>query len=404
MKEEPTPRKKILFFSHAVTLAHFVRPLRWIECLDLNQHEVYLASSVAFKKMIPKTGINFIEVNCIDPIKFSKIVDQAKPIYDTSTFTNHIEEDLKIIDQVKPDLIIGDFRHSLSVSCRLRKIKYINIANAYWSPEIALNYPMPETPIVRILGEKIFKIFIARFAPVLIKINFFKMVFIVRKSLGLVGLKFNDYRQVITDGDLTVFCDTPGLVPLKKKLSHEIFIGPLIWSMPTPLPDWWGSLRDDKSRIFVSLGSSGDFRLLPMILLALSKLNVVVIVALSGKKISLPQYKDVYITDFIPIEASFQKFSMVICNGGSPMCHSALSYGVPSIGVVSNNDQLLNMAHVQQRGAGIMLRYWNITEETLIAAVQQILTDSRFRESAQVIQNEFGSFDVPNQLRSLVNL
>ncbi len=320
-------RKKILFFSHSVTLAHFVRPLRWIECLDLTQYEVYLASSAVFKNLVPKTGVNFIEVSGIDPIKFSKIVNQAKPIYDATTFADHVEEDLQVMDKVKPDLVIGDFRHSLSVSCRLRKIKYINITNAYWSPEIELNYPMPEAPIVRLLGEKIFKIFVAPFASVIIKIIFFKIVFVIRKSLARVGLSFKDYRQVITDGDVTVFCDTPNLIPLKKKLDREVFIGPMTWSIPTPLPAWWENLKENKNRIFVSLGSSGDIRLLPMILATLSKIDVEVIVALSGRKINLPLYANVYVTDFLPIETVFQKISLIICNGGSPMCHAALSWG-----------------------------------------------------------------------------
>ncbi len=385
-----------------MTLAHFIRPLRWIECLDLNQYEVYLASSAAFKNLVPKTDVSFIEVSCIDPIKFSKIVGQAGPIYDANTFADHVEEDLQVMDKIKPDLVVGDFRHSLSVSCRLRKLKYINVTNAYWSPEIELNYPMPEAPIVRLLGEKIFKIFVAPFATVIIKINFFKMVFIVRKSLARVGLNFKDYRQVITDGDVTVFCDTPNLIPLKKKLNREIFIGPLTWSMPTPLPAWWVSLKENKNRIFVSLGSSGDISLLPMILTTLSKIDVEVIVALSGKKINLPHYENIYVTDFLPIDAVFQQISLVICNGGSPMCHSALRWGVPIIGIICNNDQLLNMAHVQQRGAGLLLRYWNITEESLLAAVQQISTNDSFRNSARSIQKEFDSFDVPKQLRSLV--
>ena len=386
-----------------MTLAHFVRPLRWIECLDLKQYEIYLASSTIFKNLVPKTGVNFVEVSCIDPTKFSKIVDQAKPIYDANTFVDHVEEDLQLMDKIQPDLVIGDFRHSLSVSCRLRKIKYINIANAYWSPEIELNFPMPESPIIRLLGEKIFNIFFTTLAPVIIQFYFFKMAFVIRKSLARVGLSFKDYRQIITDGDVTVFCDTPGLVPLKKKLNREIFIGPITWSMPTPLPVWWESLKENKNLIFVGLGSSGDISLLPMILKALSKIDIKVIVALSGKKINLPSYENVHITDFLPIEAVFQKVSLSICNGGSPMCHSALSWGVPTIGIVCNNDQLLNMAHIQQRGAGLMLRYWNITEESLLSAVQQISTNDSFRRSAQSIQKEFDSFDVPNKLRRIVN-
>ena len=326
-----------------------------------------------------------MEMGGIDPVQFSRLVDQARPIYDARTFAMHVEEDLRVMDQIRPDLVIGDFRHSLSVSCRLRKIKYINLTNAYWSPEIQIGYPMPEAPIVRSLGEKIFKFFLAPFAPLLLKINFFKMVFILRKSLARAGLNFKDYRRVIIDGDVTVFCDTPELIPLKKKLNHEIFVGPLTWSMPTPLPAWWGSLKANISRIFVSLGSSGDIRLLPFILKTLSAMDVEIIVALSGKKISLERYGNVYVTDFLPLEMACRKISLIICNGGSPMTHAALSWGVPTIGIVCNNDQLLNMAHVERRGAGLTLRYWNLTEKSLSTAVEKILRNDSFGAAAWII-------------------
>ena len=395
-------RKKILFFSHAVTMAHFTRPLKWIECLDLNEYDVTFATSSTFKNLIPKSRVKFVEIKCIDPILFSKIVDKANPIYDRQTFAEHILEDLQVIEDIKPDLVIGDFRHSLSVSCRVSKIKYINMTNAYWSPEIKFSHPMPEAPIIRWLGEKLFKSTLTLMTPLILRINFFKMTFLLRRSLAPLKLKFRDYRRLIIDGDLTVFCDTPDMIPLKKKLANEIFVGPLTWSMPTPLPAWWDSLNPNKPQIFVTMGSSGDISLMPMILTALSKLDVEVVVALSGKKIDLSSFPNVHLADFLPIESVLKNCSLVICNGGSPMSHLALSFGVPTIGIVSNNDQVLNMAHVEDRGAGLMLRYWNVTEEMLLKSVHRILSSDSFRTKSQAIQKEFSLFNVPNILRNIV--
>jgi UDP:flavonoid glycosyltransferase YjiC (YdhE family) len=395
-------RKKVLFFAHAVTMAHFSRPLKWIECLDTQKYDIYLATHADFKKYVPASGVTFINLTCIDAKKFSEIVGQARPIYDETTFEQHVREDLDILNRIQPDLVIGDFRHSLSVSCRLKKVKYINITNAYWSPDIAMSFPLPEVSIVRQLGLGLANVLIRPFLSIPLKFNFFKMAFIVRKSLKEAGLSIRDYRQIITDGDLTVYCDSPSLVPLKKQSSHELFIGPLLWSMPTPLPSWWSSLRSDRKRIFLSLGSSGNAEQLPGILKALSGLDVEVIVALAGKGMDLVAYPNIHLTDYLPMDEACQGASLMICNGGSPMSHMALKHGIPTIGIVGNNDQLLNMAHLQKLGVGTVLRFWDLSEEKIIAVTKELLENPKYRENAEKIKKEFDSLDVEGNLRKIV--
>ena len=395
-----TQRKKLLFFAHAVTMAHFARPLKWIEGLDPELFDIYLASHHKFSGLSPKTSVTFLELNCIDAVKFEHIVVNAAPIYDAKTFEEHIQEDIRLIEQIKPDLVIGDFRHSLTVSCRVKKTKYINLTNAYWHPGIRMRFPLPEAPIVRILGEGPAKLLLSLFLPLALKVSFFKMAFALRKSFKKANLKFNDYRQVITDGDVTLYCDTPELVPLKKQLSHEKFVGPLIWSMPVEVPDWWKNLDPGKRRIFITLGSSGQAHSLPMIVQALAKLDAEIIVALAGKRPELPTKPNVFVTDFLPIEAACKNSDLVICNGGSPLVHAALSYGVPTIGIVCNNDQLLNMAHIQNRGAGVLLRYWNLNDKTISAAADEVLNNPQYLEQSKKIQAEFGAINVKSRLQS----
>lgn len=397
-----TKKIRLLFFAHAVTTAHFSRPLKWIEGLDVDSFDIYLGSHEKFEGLAPKNGVTFISTNCIDAAKFEKIVLQAKPIYDAATYEKHIAEDIRLIETIKPDVVIGDFRHSLTVSCRTTNTPYINLTNAYWHPRIALPFPLPETPLVRILGERPASLLLGPFLPIALRINFFFMAFVLRKSFKSVGRQFVDYRQVITDGDLTLFCDTPELVPIKSLHSHERYIGPLIWSMPIGVPVWWKDLNSNKKRILITLGSSGPADRLPMIVKALASLDVELVVALAGKKAKLPVGGNVFVADFLPIEAACRDADLVICNGGSPLIHSALTFGVPTIGIVCNNDQLLNMIHIQHRRAGVMLRYWNLTEKRLTDTVNEVLGNPLYREKSKEIRAEFETIDVRNRLQNSI--
>ena len=54
-----------------------------------------------------------------------------------------------MIREVEPDVVVGDFRLSLSVSARVAGVPYLAITNAYWSPYARQRFPLPELPVVR---------------------------------------------------------------------------------------------------------------------------------------------------------------------------------------------------------------------------------------------------------------
>ncbi len=397
-------RPKILFFAHAVTLAHFARPFKWAESLSSDEFDIYFASHPKYRDMVERLGATFIDLDCIDAEQFANAVGQATKIYDLKTFEDHIAEDLTIIEKIKPDLVIGDYRLSLSVSCRRLGVKYISLADAYWSPESLYSFPLPEAPLVRLLGEKIASIVLKLFLPSILKFNFYKLAAELRKPLRSVSLYFRDFRELLTDGDITLYVETADFVPLKKKKLTEMFIGPQVWSMPVNLPGWWNELNPNKKWVLLSLGSSGQADCLPLVCNALSMINVEVIVALAGKKIELPKSANIHVTDFLPLNEVCKKVDLVICNGGSPVSHAALSNGVPVIGIVSNNDQLLNMNHIEKHNAGMTLRYWKLSLRKVIKSVTTILNSCEYYESAKKLQADFTShtFDLQKLLKFLL--
>jgi len=58
---------------------------------------------------------------------------------------------VRLLQAVQPDLVIGDFRLSLSVSARLQRTPYITVSNAYWSPWVRQHYTVPNLPLTGVL-------------------------------------------------------------------------------------------------------------------------------------------------------------------------------------------------------------------------------------------------------------
>lgn len=57
-----------------------------------------------------------------------------------------------LFKQIKPGLIVADFRLSLPVCARSAGISYIGIASDYWSPFYAeRGFPLPVPPMTRFL-------------------------------------------------------------------------------------------------------------------------------------------------------------------------------------------------------------------------------------------------------------
>lgn len=85
------------------------------------------------------------------------------------------------------------------------------------------------------------------------------------------------------------------------------------------------------------------------------------------------------------------------------MTYAALSHGVPVLGIVGNNDQLLNMAHIENRGAGLYLRFWNLTEKEILVKVNRLLQEQKFKKNAHEIQNNFSEIRMKDKLKQSIS-
>ena len=393
-------RLRVLFFSEAVTLAHLARPLALATALPPLDYEVRLAVDPRYSAFLPSLPSTPAPLRSITPERFMESLAQGKPLYDEATLRDYVEQDLAVITDVEPDVVVGDFRLSLSVSARLAGKPYISLSNAYWSPYAVRPFVVPDLPLVRTLGVPVAQGLFSLIRPFAFALHA-KPLNRVRSRYGLPALGPNLLR-VYTDADITLYADIPELFPLRNAPPTHRHAGAVLWSPGFEKPSWWETLPPERPCVFLSLGSSGQIDRLPMILEALKKLPINVMVATAGRTRNLVAAENVFLADFLPGSETAARASLVICNGGSPMTQLALTQGVPVLGICSNMDQHLNMGGVVRARAGISLRSGTLNPGVLQRSVQLLMAESAYQDAAQGLQAAYGRFRAERQLRSAI--
>jgi len=393
-------RLRVLFFAEAVTLAHVARPIALARGLDPAQFATVLAVDPRDQALWKSLTIPVRPIRSIPSEQFRDALFRGRPLYDRETLRAYVREELEVIRETAPDVVVGDFRLSLAVSTRVTNTPYMAITNAYWSPYARQGFPVPELLIAKRLGlpiaQGLFQL--ARpfaFAYHTLPIN------CVRREYGLPSLGF-DLRRVYTEADYTLYADVPEMAPTFGRPDTHRYLGPILWSPPVELPTWWQEVPRDRPVVYVNLGSSGRSALLPIVLDAVADLHVFVVAATLGRIHPNQASGNVRLADFLPGERAAALASLVICNGGSPATHQALAASTPVLGLASNMDQLLNMEGVQRRGAGILLRSACTDRLKVRAAVTSVLENPRYSGAASELARIFAAYDAPSRFQEIL--
>lgn len=376
------PKKRVLFFAEGATLAHVGRPFVLAQGLDPERFEVFFARPPAFAWLTKDAGFRVEDLHCQDSAVFAKRLDRGLPLYDYATLLRYVEADLALMGAIRPDVVVGDFRLSLSVSARLRRVPYITICDAYWSPERPLEAILPVmgfTPYVPLpLARRIFR----AVAPLAFHVHARPMEHLrARFDLSSLG---HDLRRCYTDADLRLFANFPALFPEVKPGPHAAFLGPIAWSPPDR--DDLGMLEGNGPLVYVTMGSSGDPNVLKVLIPALERTGASVAVATAGKPMAPGIGSErTRVFDFLPGDQLCRRASLVVCNGGSPTTNQALAHGVPVLGIVSNMDQFLNMQAIERYGAGLLVRADRASAGHMRQAIEAIQGDASIAERASLL-------------------
>jgi len=397
-------RKKVLFIAEAVTLAHFGRAARLASILhDSGDADVEFASADRHQHLVDGAKYAIHSIRSMPSAAFLDALARGRPVLSVDVLAEYVLDDLALLERTRPDIVVGDFRLSLSVSARVAGIPYVNVTNAYWSPYAKPRFHMPVLPGSRLLSPAIADAAFAMTHPIAFAIHAAPMNRL-RRRYGLLSLGW-DVRRIYSDGDLTLYADIPELIPIFDAPASHRYIGPVLWSPSIDAPEWWDEATGGAAPIYVSLGSSGRANLLPIIIEALLPLRRSIVVATAGRGEQLERAPNVWVAPFIPGEAMAAKACLVVCNGGSPTTQQALVHGVPVIGIANNLDQFLNMDYVERFGAGSLLGADRLTVKRLRAGAETAIGDTeptrRARSLAAFARNTRPEVAFPDAIRKL---
>jgi len=394
-------KKRVLFIGEAVTLAHVARPMVLARSLDTARYEVEFAWDPRFAALFPALDFPMHAVASIPGAQFEAALAAGKPLYDAATLRRYVAEDLRLIERVRPDAVVGDFRLSLAVSAVAAKVPYLNLSNVYWSPWTRQRFPVPELPVARLLGVRLGQLAFGLARPLAFALHA-QPLNTVRREHGLPALG-HDLLRTYTWGDHTLYADIPELFVTERLPPNHHFLGGILWSPDVARPDWWDALPPGRPIVYVTLGSSGRSELLPVVLDALAALPVTVIAATAGRVAIGTVPANARVADYLPGEAAAARARLVICNGGSPTTQQALAAGVPVLGIPSNLDQYLNMQAVAAAGAGRLLRAGLSTTEAVRKAATAMLEDHAPVHAAGRLAAGFRRHDAASRFGALLD-
>lgn len=374
-------RIRVLAFAEAVTLAHVARPAALLRQLDARRYDSVLACDPRYASFVADGPWKPATLTSLPSAVFLRALAQGRPVHTLAGLRAQLAEDLALIAEHQPDVIVGDFRLSLSVSARLARVPYLGISNAYWSPASPQPFPLPVLPMTRWLPIPLARALFQMFGAAAMA-GHCQALNRLRQDNGLATLG-PSLRRVYTDADVVLVADAPALFPLQPLPADHAYVGPLAWAPPVPLPSWWNTLREDPPAVYVALGSSGAATMLPPVLAALADLQVQVLLSTAGAAQPADLPPNVLAAPYLPGDAAAARARLVVCNGGSMAVQQALAAGVPVLGIASNMDQFMNMAAIERAGAGVLVRGDRLHREALRALCARMLDSPALQRAAQ---------------------
>ena len=388
-------RHRILFVVENVTLAQVVR-LAWLGAqLPSAEYEVHFASS-GFDPLV-FSGLPFRQhaIHSLPKEQVFELMRRGKRLYERATLERYVKSDLLVIDSVRPDFIIGDFRLSLNVSAEVAGVPWAGLINAYWSPyAVREGFPVPDHPIVNLLGESLTARYFPRALPRVFS-HFAQPVNAVRRRRGLAEV--GSLLEVLTYGDYTLYPEEPWMVPTRGLPGSHAFLGPVLWEPAVPLPPL---PADGRPLVYLTLGSSGDVDCMGAVVRALERMPLTVVVATAVRVGTRRWPSNFIVCDYVPGQQLARRAALVIGNGGSSTGYQALAAGTPLLGLPSNLDQFLTMQYLEKTGAVLQVKAREATELSVSQAVQRLLQEDAYRNAARAVAARLAPTDTAERFRT----
>lgn len=185
--------------------------------------------------------------------------------------------------------------------------------------------------------------------------------------------------------------------PRSNLTENTLFIGPCFGKRKEVNSDFpVEELQANKFKVYVSLGTvfNNKPEVFKKIMRALDTPDYQVIISAGGAYEALQRNSiagNALIYKRVPQVELLPKVDLFISHGGNNSTNEALACGKPLIIMPVGGEQGDNASRVEYLGVGLRIDIKQFSEEQLVAKVEMIRTDSRFRDRVEEIMKRIGS-------------
>jgi UDP:flavonoid glycosyltransferase YjiC (YdhE family) len=227
------------------------------------------------------------------------------------------------------------------------------------------------------------------------------------EDLGCENITGKALDAVYTYPDRFLQMCTPGVeYPRKDAPSSIGFAGGSPKGHRDPMkepPKWWDEVvknPGEKDIVFVCRGTIAR-NLSDLTFPAMEALkdreNTLVLVALGLKGATFPEGihvpANVRVADFIPFDECLPHCAVFVTNGGYGALQHGISNGIPLVVAGAGEDKPEVCARAEWAGVAVNLRTGQPTKEALRKAIDEVISNSKYKKATQKLEAEMATFD-----------
>jgi len=365
-------RGRILFTPVSTVLAHAGRSVMVARELGRRGHQVILAGAPRLLRdpALEDPQLEYAELPDVPPGEGLQILRSLWKRPDLRWLEAHVRAELELLDRMRPDIVVVDFRLTMFLSARVRRVPVVSLLGGRWRyPYAAKPYrafrTAPAFWVRRLLGKRMGDFVIPRSFRWLLRYK-------IRPYWHLFARYGVEPGRDLWDlflGDLNLILDSELLAPMRPLPENFVRVGPIHWEPALSEPEWLGTWTVARPVIYVTLGSTGHPLLFRRLLDVLGRTPYRVILTTGGQIGLAPDEvpANVRVETFLPGRLVMEQSDLVICHGGAGTVYQAITAGTPCLIIATHFEQELLGQEIEEHGAGRLLTLPEVlAEETTL--------------------------------------
>jgi len=347
---------RVLAVPYGHALSHVSRPLEVAKELRKRGHEVVFAGGGRQLRHVEEAGFPAIrDLEMPHEVLFGRIRERKLRFILEGELRTLVDEDLRVIREVRPDLVLTDGRISARLSTRAAGVPHAAIVNVSSTHHRAVPY----VPVFGWVRPTWLRSLANRF-------NLWAEMAVFDRAnpaFGRVARRLGLPPDVtatncLEGNDLTLLPDLPELMPSQGLPPGHHYVGPITFDgSHLPDPPWWSELllrKESGARVvYFTLGTTGTRELFRSALRDLGGRDDLAVVVSTGGQVDLPAPPaNVFVAEVLDGDRVMELADVVVCHGGNGTIYQALRHGVYVLGIPAIPDQEYNLRRAEALGIG----------------------------------------------------